>query len=105
MGKLVNQLKKFWINVPNVSQGTPDTPLFTITGRYKAKVVKVTDGDTIHVVMMYNFRLCRFKVRLAGIDAPEMRGEEKKDGIISKIELCNVILNEIFEIDCEGFDS
>ncbi len=61
---------------PGLASATADTPTFLPNLR-RAKVVKVYDGDTIHVVARTGWRgrLWRWKVRLAGIDAPELRSK------------------------------
>ena len=53
---------------------------------FRAKVVKVTDGDTIKVSA--SFRDFDFPVRLAFIAAPELNegGEESRDWLASQIE-------------------
>ena len=43
---------------------------------YKFKVVRVVDGDTVDVLIDLGFNtFTRQRVRLAGIDAPEIRGQ------------------------------
>ncbi len=66
---------------------------------YKAKVTRVIDGDTIEVNIDLGFHLeskdqC---IRLFGINAPEMRGASKEDGMISKMWLKAQIENK--EVD------
>ena len=91
-------------NRPNLESGSLATPLFTIQGHYDAKVVKTTDGDTVHVVMEYpRGQLTRFVVRLFGINAPEMRGDEKEDGIHSKLALSDKIGGRLVVVECKGF--
>jgi micrococcal nuclease len=53
---------------------------------YKATVTNVYDGDSITVILDYGFNLKRLevKVRLWGIDTPEIRGEERPDGLVSQ---------------------
>tara|TARA_R100000008_G_C3537761_1_gene143037 strand:+ start:158 stop:487 length:330 start_codon:yes stop_codon:yes gene_type:complete len=53
---------------------------------YKAKVVKVYDGDTITVDFDLGFGIILQgqKIRLLGINTPEVRGEEKIEGIHSR---------------------
>jgi len=52
---------------------------------YKAKVVKIVDGDTIDFSLALGFHMTtEIRTRLKGIDTPEMRGEERYDGLISK---------------------
>jgi micrococcal nuclease len=57
--------------------------------QYKAKVVKVIDGDTIDVDIDLGFSviLAKQRIRLYGIDTPESRTrnkEEKVRGLLSK---------------------
>lgn len=48
---------------------------------YKAKVLEVYDGDTITVEIDLGFTSHRIeKLRLYGIDTPEIRGPQKEDG-------------------------
>lgn len=54
--------------------------------QYKAKITSVYDGDTVtadidlglHIVM----KNC--KIRLRGIDAPEVKGETRKEGLAAR---------------------
>lgn len=49
------------------------------------EVVKIYDGDTMTVVVDLGFGIySRQTLRLYGIDAPEMRGDEKEKGIVSR---------------------
>lgn len=73
----------------------------------KCKVVKVYDGDTITVAgyLKGDPECYKFKVRLNGIDSPELRGSnenEKKHAIISRDALSNKILNNIVTLDIKG---
>jgi len=54
--------------------------------RYKAIVKKVYDGDTITVDIDLGFGMWMKKqsIRLYGIDTPEVRGEEREQGLISR---------------------
>jgi micrococcal nuclease len=66
---------------------------------YHATVVSVYDGDTITVDIDLGFRshLKKVKLRLFGIDAPEMRGVEKEQGRITRDWLRERILDrEVF---------
>jgi micrococcal nuclease len=53
---------------------------------YRAKCVSVYDGDTMTVDLDLGFGVWmkKQKLRLFGINAPEMRGEEKERGKISR---------------------
>ncbi len=49
---------------------------------YRAKLDRVVDGDTIDFIVDLGFGLSkRERVRVAGIDTPEIRGEERPDGL------------------------
>ena len=60
---------------------------------YEYKVLeikKIYDGDTITVVIDLGFDTRRVEsLRLAGIDAPEIRGEERAEGLIARDWLIN----------------
>jgi micrococcal nuclease len=60
--------------------------------QYKAKILKVLDGDTVDIDLDlgFNIVLANQRVRLAGIDTPESRttnSEEKTRGQLSKKRL------------------
>ena len=61
------------------------SPHRQILESFPARVIKVSDGDTIRVET--NFRDFDFPIRLNGIDAPEMKsgGLESKNWLTSKI--------------------
>jgi len=62
---------------------------------YVAAVLKVYDGDTITVDLDLGFNiLFKTKLRLYGINAPEMRGKEKKQGTRSRDWLRRKILGK-----------
>ena len=46
---------------------------------FLGKVVHVTDGDTVKIVIKINGKLTRFTFRLNGIDTPETRKGEAKE--------------------------
>lgn len=70
---------------------------------YKAHVVSVYDGDTctVDIDLGLHTWIHGEKIRLARIDAPEMRGEEREQGIVSRdylrrlIDDRDIILNTI----------
>ena len=53
---------------------------------YRARVVSIYDGDSIRVDIDYGFSQWGMNtpLRLAGIDAPEIRGVERPDGLTSR---------------------
>ena len=63
---------------------------------YKADVIKVYDGDTITVNISLGMGvwLYKQKIRLYGINAPEMRGPEKVEGKKSRDWLRERILGK-----------
>jgi endonuclease YncB( thermonuclease family) len=63
------------------------------------KVVKVYDGDTIHVAALYKNQVYRFMIRLYGYDSPEVKGVSKNDGLRAKDALEKRILNKIVSIN------
>jgi micrococcal nuclease len=62
---------------------------------YKAFVTKVYDGDTITADIDLGFGILykKVKLRLARINAPEVRGIERDKGILSRDYLRNLILH------------
>jgi endonuclease YncB( thermonuclease family) len=90
-----------------------NTPEFTFEGQSLfGKVVQVYDGDTIWVVIKIRGTYNRVKVRLNGIDAPELKPSlkvENRNKIIklaeeSKEFLSNLILNKIVTLKCHKYD-
>lgn len=63
---------------------------------YKAEVTEVYDGDTITADVDLGFNTWRRdeKLRLFGLDAPEVRGEERADGLLSRDALRAKILGQ-----------
>lgn len=62
---------------------------------YKAFVDSVYDGDTctVNIDLGLHTWIHGEKIRLSGIDAPEIRGEEREKGIPSRDYLRSLILN------------
>jgi len=68
------------------------------TKTYQAKVVKITDGDTIKVLKSGNEQV---KIRLAGIDCPEKKqpwGTKAKHAI-SDLVAGKTVMIEVIDID------
>jgi micrococcal nuclease len=62
---------------------------------YSATITDVHDGDTATAIVDLGFRVkMQIKIRLYGINAPEMRGETKEAGKDSQVALSNMILNK-----------
>jgi|APGre2960657404_1045060.scaffolds.fasta_scaffold31029_2 micrococcal nuclease len=68
---------------------------------YKAKVLEIYDADTIRVEINLGFGFTwrgsdnrGVEIRLYGLNAPEMRGNEKESGTISRDKLKEQILGK-----------
>lgn len=63
---------------------------------YKAVVTDVYDGDSITCDLDLGLNVClkNQKIRLLGIDTPEIRGEEREMGLISKARTQELILGK-----------
>lgn len=70
---------------------------------YRAYVTKVYDGDTctVDIDLGINVWVRNEKIRLLRIDAPEIRGEERPQGLLSRDYLRELILDR--EIIIETF--
>ena len=68
---------------------------------YKATVVKVYDGDTITVDVDLGFDMCfhDVKIRLHGIDTPEIRGEERPEGLVARDRVRELIMSKEVQIN------
>ena len=71
--------------------------------RYKVKVVKVVDGDTVDVDIDLGFGMSykKQRVRMLGIDTPESRTRdlvEKKFGKASKAHLKSILESDSIEL-------
>lgn len=87
---------------------TEATPIFSLNNfKTDAKVVKVYDGDTIHVVFFYFDKFYKWTGRIAHVDTPELRTkneEEKKKGYEVRDKLRELILGKIVRLHCHDFD-
>ena len=71
--------------------------------RYKARVIRVIDGDTIEAEIDHGCSIfSKQKLRLSGIDAPELRGEERADGMASASHLIKLITTNCLNLDSHG---
>jgi len=83
---------------------------FAIRGTYDAKIVNVVDGDTVDAVFYFRGKLNKFRLRLAGINAPEMkprknvenREQVKEAARVSTRFLIERVLNKVITIECHG---
>ena len=66
---------------------------------YKAKIIGVYDGDTVTSLVDLGFlHFQKMKLRLYGIDTPELRGQEREQGLIVRGILREMILGKDVEI-------
>jgi len=74
-----------------------------ITGPISAKVIKVYDGDTFTVeAYPWPGITAKTKVRLNGVDTPEIRGKceaEKKKAIEARDYVKSLILGEVIQLE------
>ncbi len=67
---------------------------------YIAKVISVYDADTIRADLDLGFSIIwkNQKIRLSGIDAPEIRGEEREYGLEARDKVRELILDKYVTI-------
>ena len=69
---------------------------------YSAEIIKVYDGDTVTAIVDLGFSVkMKMRIRLTEINAPEVRGEEKTEGLKSRDFLREKILNKTVTIKTE----
>jgi endonuclease YncB( thermonuclease family) len=92
---------------------TIDTKLFTFKGVEEyCKVVKVCDGDTVHIVCGMSFfgkpsEMYRFVARINGIDTPEIHDKDstiRQRALDAKAEVARLLLNKIVKVKFQGPD-
>ena len=64
---------------------------------YNALCISVYDGDsvTLSIDLGFNMWMMSQKVRLLGIDTPELRGEERADGLVAAARLRGLIYGKM----------
>lgn len=98
-----SMMNKF--RVPPYSKWT-DFPIFVPDINY-GYVIRCYDGDTITIVSNPYGEVCRFTVRISGLDTPELRGGaslEQSAAEIVRDELMKMILNKYVRIKVQGND-
>ena len=73
--------------------------------RYTAYVTNVYDGDTItaDIDLGFGVRLTRQKLRLSGVRAPEIRGDDRENGLYTRNALRERIDNQRITIETDNF--
>lgn len=65
---------------------------------YKCRIDRVIDGDTVDCWVDLGFSIWTFeRIRVCGIDTPEIRGTQKPQGLISKARV-----EELLPVDSEA---
>jgi len=85
-----------------------DVGFWCFPNEYQAKVVKVSDGDTVHVIFQYLNDFIKMKVRLIGCDTPELKSPDamlKQKAQEAKEYLSNLVLGKIVLLKCVKFDN
>jgi micrococcal nuclease len=87
---------------------TADVNYFSLDGyETTGKVVKVYDGDTVHIVFKYFDTFFKWNCRIQHVDTPELRTkdlEEKKRGYECRDKLTALIMDKIVSVKCSKFD-
>lgn len=81
-----------------------DKGLFTYSAKLPEDMDRdpVYDGDTLWVDIDLGFMISqRIRLRLLGIDAPELRGQERAAGILSRNFLRSILKGEDFFVKTE----
>lgn len=87
-----------------------EPPWFSFDGvKITGVCVRVVDGDTVYVVVdVPGFGHRRLKLRLDGIDTPELRSKlpnEKKLADLAKTQVIEMIQGKPVSIECGKFDN
>jgi len=100
-------------NVESILNDLTDAEVFSFKDmKKKAKVISVYDADTVDAILCVRDRPYRFKIRLNGIDTPEIKPPKSMEnrelhvecGIKCREYLKSKILNKIVEVHCSEFD-
>lgn len=62
---------------------------------YKAQIIDVYDGDTVTALIDLGLHVkVQAKIRLKGINTPELRGARREEGLTSKARMEELVLNK-----------
>lgn len=85
-----------------------NTKRWTIEGKKRAKVIDVYDGDTVTCAIDIGGQIWAVKVRLNGVDAPEMKsrdGKERLAAVLSRQAIVNALpADKLVTLTCHGFE-
>jgi len=100
-------------NIEQILNSLTEAPEFNFNGlRKKAKIISVYDADTCDAIMCIDEKPYKFKIRINGIDTPEIKPLKTMEnrelhvecGLKCREYLKSKILNKIVEIQCYDFD-
>ena len=100
-------LEQFYVpSIRQAKKAVKHIPSFT-----KARVISVYDGDTFTIArkesIWWRSKIYTYKVRLYGIDCPELRGstsEEKYYAVKAKEVVEALVLNKSVKLEIHGYD-
>ncbi|MDA8870352.1 thermonuclease family protein [Rhizobiaceae bacterium] len=94
MGRALIVLLGLWVAPALAEDASPVVIAKCGLYAYAAHITEVYDGDTVTANVDLGFKTWRMdeKLRLYGIDAPEMRGAEREAGLVSRDALRAKIL-------------
>jgi micrococcal nuclease len=79
-----------------------DLPLYSINNiKCQGRIVDIYDGDTITIVFKLGNQLQKHKIRLYGINTPELKGSTRNEGIIARNFLLSQIIGNELELEKE----
>jgi endonuclease YncB( thermonuclease family) len=82
---------------------------FTFSGdKFRGKVLSVYDGDTLSVAFRWHGQLMRWKIRVLGVDTPELRGTSGLMKIVAlkaKQFVLDNYVGKLVKISCSDFGS
>jgi len=73
---------------------------------YKCEIKRVVDGDTVdvHIDLGFDIRTLK-RIRIAGIDTPEVRGQEREHGLEVKLLVQDLLpAGTVTTINVDGRD-
>ena len=76
------------------------------THRYEATITNIYDGDTItaDIDLGFGVYLTRQKLRLSGVRAPEVRGEDRERGLLTRNALREKIGDQRVTLETRNFE-
>jgi len=79
-----------------------DLPLYSVCNiTCQGRIVDVYDGDTITVVFPLGNQLQKHKIRLYGINTPELKGSTHNEGLVARNFLLSQILGKELDLEKE----